>query len=133
MPDDLRGQFSLVRQILAVHRIPVVELEGAEADDVIATLARQAEDGRANVGRYRRLDYCNSSTNKRRFSRRDAGLPSSGGTTPLRCGNDSIWSRTSLPITGDLKATRPITFRVFPASARKPRSNSFGRRVRSTN
>ena len=44
MPDDLRGQFALVRQILAVHRIPIVEMEGQEADDVIATLARQAEE-----------------------------------------------------------------------------------------
>ncbi|HKU82015.1 MAG TPA: DNA polymerase I, partial [Candidatus Tumulicola sp.] len=44
MPDELRGQFALVRQILAVHRIPIVEMEGQEADDVIATLARQAEE-----------------------------------------------------------------------------------------
>ncbi len=44
MPDDLRSQFQLVRDVLAVHRIPIVEIEGQEADDVIATLARQAED-----------------------------------------------------------------------------------------
>jgi DNA polymerase I len=44
MPDDLRSQFQLVRDVLAVHRIPVVEIEGQEADDVIATLARQAEE-----------------------------------------------------------------------------------------
>ena len=44
MPDDLRSQFQLVRDVLAVHRIPVVEIEGQEADDVIATLARHAED-----------------------------------------------------------------------------------------
>ena len=44
MPDDLRGQFALVRRILAVNRIPIVEIEGEEADDVIATLARQVED-----------------------------------------------------------------------------------------
>lgn len=44
MPDELRGQFGLVRRILAVHRIPVIEMEGQEADDVIATLARQAEE-----------------------------------------------------------------------------------------
>jgi DNA polymerase I len=42
MPDDLRGQFALVRRVLQVNRIPVVEIEGEEADDVIATLARQA-------------------------------------------------------------------------------------------
>ncbi len=44
MPDDLRSQFPLVRQVLAVHKIPVVEIEGMEADDIIATLARKAED-----------------------------------------------------------------------------------------
>jgi DNA polymerase-1 len=44
MPDELRGQFALVRRILEAHRIPIVEVEGQEADDVIATLARQAEE-----------------------------------------------------------------------------------------
>jgi DNA polymerase-1 len=44
MPDELRGQFALVRQVLETYRIPVVELEGQEADDVIATLACQAEE-----------------------------------------------------------------------------------------
>ncbi|MEO6834286.1 MAG: DNA polymerase I [Candidatus Tumulicola sp.] len=44
MPDELRSQFALVRRILGAHRIPIVEMEGQEADDVIATLARQAED-----------------------------------------------------------------------------------------
>jgi DNA polymerase-1 len=44
MPDDLRPQFALVRQILATNRIPILEIEGEEADDVIATLARQAKE-----------------------------------------------------------------------------------------
>jgi len=44
MPDDLRSQFALVRRILATYAIPVLEVEGEEADDVIATLARQAEE-----------------------------------------------------------------------------------------
>ncbi len=37
-------QFALVRRMLAVYRIPIVEVEGEEADDVIATLARQPEE-----------------------------------------------------------------------------------------
>jgi DNA polymerase-1 len=41
-PDDLRSQFALVRQILACYDIPIQEIEGEEADDVIATLARIA-------------------------------------------------------------------------------------------
>ncbi len=44
MPDDLRGQFALVRRVLDTYRIPIVEIEGQEADDVIATIARQAEE-----------------------------------------------------------------------------------------
>ena len=44
MPDDLRPQFGLVRRILDVNRIPIMEIEGEEADDIIATLARQAEN-----------------------------------------------------------------------------------------
>jgi len=43
-PGDLRSQFALVRKILATYGIPVVEQDGEEADDVIATLARQAEE-----------------------------------------------------------------------------------------
>ena len=43
MPDDLRSQFALVRQILAVYDIPTLDVEGEEADDVIATLACEAE------------------------------------------------------------------------------------------
>jgi DNA polymerase I len=44
MPDELRGQFALVRRVLETYGIPIVEVEGQEADDVIATLARQAEE-----------------------------------------------------------------------------------------
>lgn len=43
MPDDLRGQFALVRRVLATYDIPIVEVSGQEADDVIATLSRRAE------------------------------------------------------------------------------------------
>lgn len=43
MPDDLADQFPKVRAIVAALGIPVYELQGYEADDVIATLSRQAE------------------------------------------------------------------------------------------
>jgi len=48
-PDELRSQFALVRQILATYAIPIVELDGEEADDVIATLAAQAERAQQRV------------------------------------------------------------------------------------
>jgi DNA polymerase-1 len=40
-PTDFKGQVSLVQEVLAALRIPVVEKEGYEADDVIATLTTQ--------------------------------------------------------------------------------------------
>jgi DNA polymerase-1 len=43
MPDDLRDQFPKVREIVKALRIPVYELAGYEADDVIGTLTVQAE------------------------------------------------------------------------------------------
>jgi DNA polymerase-1 len=45
MPDDLRSQFALVRRILEVYDIPAIEVDGEEADDVIATLAAESERG----------------------------------------------------------------------------------------
>jgi DNA polymerase I len=44
MPDELRSQFGLVRRVLETYDIPIVEVEGQEADDIIATIARQAEE-----------------------------------------------------------------------------------------
>ncbi|MET8122115.1 DNA polymerase I [Micromonospora sp. NPDC005189] len=43
-PTDFKGQVSLVKEVLAALQIPVVEMPGYEADDVIATLACQARD-----------------------------------------------------------------------------------------
>jgi DNA polymerase I len=42
MPDDLRAQFPIVREIAAMMGMPVRELAGYEADDVIGALAKQA-------------------------------------------------------------------------------------------
>jgi DNA polymerase-1 len=43
MPDDLAAQFPKVREVVKALRIPVYELQGYEADDVIGTLVGQAE------------------------------------------------------------------------------------------
>ncbi|HUF06748.1 MAG TPA: DNA polymerase I [Candidatus Binatia bacterium] len=42
MPDDLRTQFPIVREIVAMLGMPTRELEGYEADDVIGTLSKKA-------------------------------------------------------------------------------------------
>ncbi|WP_337060613.1 DNA polymerase I [Kineococcus sp. G2] len=43
-PDAFRGQVDLVKEVLAALRVPVVQVEGYEADDVIATLTERAVD-----------------------------------------------------------------------------------------
>ena len=42
MPADLAQQVPYIRRALEAYRIPILEAEGYEADDVIGTLARQA-------------------------------------------------------------------------------------------
>jgi DNA polymerase-1 len=44
MPDDLRPQLDMVREVLTSFSIPIIGIEGFEADDVIGTLARIAEE-----------------------------------------------------------------------------------------
>ncbi|MGD0862883.1 MAG: DNA polymerase I [Candidatus Limnocylindrales bacterium] len=43
MPDDLRTQFPRVREVVAALRIPVYEMAGYEADDVIGTITRDMD------------------------------------------------------------------------------------------
>lgn len=44
MPEDLRRQLPYIRRALEALRIPILEAEGFEADDVIGTLAREAAE-----------------------------------------------------------------------------------------
>src|SRR5436309_11289365 len=44
MPDDLRPQIEMVREVLESFSIPIHGIPGFEADDVIGTLARIAEE-----------------------------------------------------------------------------------------
>ena len=43
MPDDLRSQMPWIRKAIDAFRIPILELEGYEADDVLGTVAKKAE------------------------------------------------------------------------------------------
>jgi DNA polymerase-1 len=43
MPEALVSQIPLIKEVIQAYHIPVVEMDGYEADDVIGTLARQAE------------------------------------------------------------------------------------------
>jgi DNA polymerase-1 len=44
MPDHLRPQFGRIREMVAAFNIPIYEVDGFEADDVLGTLARQASE-----------------------------------------------------------------------------------------
>lgn len=43
-PDELSGQFGLVREVLEALNIDFTEVQGYEADDIIGTLSRMAEE-----------------------------------------------------------------------------------------
>jgi DNA polymerase-1 len=49
MPEDLRRQIPYIRRALEALRIPILEAQGFEADDVIGTLARQAAEQQHEV------------------------------------------------------------------------------------
>ena len=42
-PPELRGQFDRVKELMTTFAVPVYELPGYEADDIIGTLSKQAE------------------------------------------------------------------------------------------
>ncbi|HHK75063.1 MAG TPA: DNA polymerase I, partial [Rhizobiales bacterium] len=48
-PEDLVPQFTLIREAVRAFDLPCVELEGFEADDLIAAYARRAEEQGARV------------------------------------------------------------------------------------
>ncbi|MCI6858164.1 MAG: DNA polymerase I, partial [Eubacterium sp.] len=44
MPDELREQVPLMKEILSAMEIPVITQAGIEADDILGTIAREAEE-----------------------------------------------------------------------------------------
>lgn len=49
MPDELAIQLNRIEEIVRAFNIPVLALEGYEADDIIGTVTRQAEDAGCDV------------------------------------------------------------------------------------
>ena len=43
MPDDLVSQMAYIKQLVQAYNIPIYEVQGYEADDLLATLAKRAE------------------------------------------------------------------------------------------
>ncbi len=44
MPDELRVQMPIIKEVISAMQIPILELEGYEADDIIGTLSALCED-----------------------------------------------------------------------------------------
>ncbi|MDP2911738.1 MAG: DNA polymerase I, partial [Candidatus Omnitrophota bacterium] len=42
MPDDLISQMSIIKEVISAYNIPVFEKQGFEADDILATIAKNA-------------------------------------------------------------------------------------------
>ena len=57
-PDILRQQMGIVREVLDVLRLPQIDLAGYEADDILATVARQAERLVGLLLEYKPLTEC---------------------------------------------------------------------------
>lgn len=43
MPDELVGQMPYIKKVVSAYNIPIYELSGYEADDILATIAKRAE------------------------------------------------------------------------------------------
>ncbi|MFZ1977821.1 MAG: 5'-3' exonuclease H3TH domain-containing protein, partial [Bacteroidota bacterium] len=43
MPEDMSAQLPILKEVVRAYNIPIVEVDGYEADDIIGTLALQAE------------------------------------------------------------------------------------------
>jgi DNA polymerase-1 len=48
-PDAFRQQLPLIREVLTALRLPMLEIEGYEADDLLATLTRRCREGDSEV------------------------------------------------------------------------------------
>ena len=49
MPDELRVQMPIIKDILRAMNIKILEMEGYEADDILGTLAKYGEDNDMSV------------------------------------------------------------------------------------
>ena len=137
MPDDLRAQFPIVREITAMMGMPVRELEGYEADDVIGTLTEEGHRaGRRHDDRVRRPRRAAARGRQRPAAHHAHG---GGRHRHLRRGHGS-WTATAFAptrcsTTRRSRATPRTTSRACREWGRRPPSacsSSSGRSTAST-
>ncbi len=118
-PSDFHSQLSLIQEVLDALRIPIVTAEGYEADDVIATLATQAEAAGFDTL------ICTGD--------RDCFQLVSDKVTvlyPRRCTNATAFHRRSIrtsPLSAVIQVTTCRAFRVW---ARRPPRSGFSSTAR---
>ena len=49
MPDDLKIQIPLIKEVITAFHIPIIEIPGYEADDILGTLAKKAEKEKLDI------------------------------------------------------------------------------------
>jgi len=49
MPDDLIRQMPIIKETITAYNIPIFEMEGYEADDILATIAKKAEKEKFDI------------------------------------------------------------------------------------
>ena len=58
MPDDLQKQMPVIKEIVRALRIPILEREGYEADDILATFAKAGEENGFEVSVFSKDKDC---------------------------------------------------------------------------
>ncbi len=99
MPDDIRSNVPFIRRIIEAMNIPVLESDGYEADDVIGTLAKKAEqEGYTTFMVTPDKDFGQLVTDKIIMYK-----PGRGGDPPEKLGPKEICARWGLQNTDQVK------------------------------
>ncbi len=76
MPEDLKKQMPLIKEIVRALRIPILEKEGYEADDVLATFAKAGEENGFEVYVFSRDKDCLQTVNRNtKIVRKEGDVP----------------------------------------------------------
>ena len=133
MAEDLAPQFDRVRELVDAFGMPIFELAGYEADDLLGTLARQA------LERGLEVYVVTGDTDALQLVRPGVRVftPSRGIAEPVLYHVEKVRERygsspSRSSTTRRSRATRATTSRACPASARRPPSGCCSATARSS-